>query len=274
MVCALMAIFFSNDTLLAKNLTRTSISTHKIDTIKRVSVRVVALERPTNYDSIFRSQSSHFKITAKHTTATPAVKPQRKIKSNTSGARDVFSPKQRSQQKNSQSTPRQVMRETQLQVTKARPPAKATDNSKQATEQPKSEVVLAATKTNKTGLSNDRKSKLPNDDDLFSNINETESKTRLVKTENKGIIQAPSNPEPQKASVGNALEETIELATDSNQKLTDFSIENSPKANKISYMWIGFVLVLAGVVLGLVFGRTAFMVSVVGFVFLIIGFYI
>jgi len=53
-----------------------------------------------------------------------------------------------------------------------------------------------------------------------------------------------------------------------------YTLRHSPQANKISYLWIGFVLVIGGIVLGLIFGRTAFMVSVVGIVFLIIGFYI
>lgn len=54
----------------------------------------------------------------------------------------------------------------------------------------------------------------------------------------------------------------------------EYGRQGPSSANKISYLWIGFVLVIGGIVLGLIFGRTAFMVSVVGIVFLIIGFFV
>ena len=44
--------------------------------------------------------------------------------------------------------------------------------------------------------------------------------------------------------------------------------------NALSYIWIGVFLVIAGLVLGLLFGKPAFLVSFAGLVFLILGFLI
>lgn len=46
----------------------------------------------------------------------------------------------------------------------------------------------------------------------------------------------------------------------------------SAKVNAVRYIWIGSFLILAGLVLGLLFGRPAFLVSIAGVVFVIIGF--
>lgn len=46
----------------------------------------------------------------------------------------------------------------------------------------------------------------------------------------------------------------------------------SAKVNAVSYIWIGAFLILAGVVLGLLFGKPAFLVSLAGVVFVILSF--
>lgn len=43
------------------------------------------------------------------------------------------------------------------------------------------------------------------------------------------------------------------------------------KQNTLSYVWIGSILVIAGLVLGLLFGRAAFLLSLVGVIFIILG---
>ncbi len=49
-------------------------------------------------------------------------------------------------------------------------------------------------------------------------------------------------------------------------------VSHSAKVNALNYIWIGFFLMLAGFVLGLLFGKPAFLVSVAGVVFIVLGF--
>ena len=46
---------------------------------------------------------------------------------------------------------------------------------------------------------------------------------------------------------------------------------HSTTANSSSYIWIGIFLIIAGVVLGLLFGKPAFLISFVGIVFIALG---
>lgn len=43
-------------------------------------------------------------------------------------------------------------------------------------------------------------------------------------------------------------------------------------ASKTDYLWIGVILIIAGIVLGIILGRTAYLVSVVGAVFIVLSF--
>ncbi len=56
------------------------------------------------------------------------------------------------------------------------------------------------------------------------------------------------------------------------QEVTEVNRSIAP--NALSYIWIGVFLVLAGLVLGLLFGKAAFLVSFAGVVFLVLGFLI
>jgi hypothetical protein len=51
-------------------------------------------------------------------------------------------------------------------------------------------------------------------------------------------------------------------------------ISDTDKQNTISYVWIGVILIVAGIVLGLLFGRTAFLVSFIGVIFILLGIFI
>mgnify|MGYP003582988841 CR=1 FL=1 len=56
-----------------------------------------------------------------------------------------------------------------------------------------------------------------------------------------------------------------------NAKAVDETLSVNSKKSAFSYIWIGTFLVIAGIVLGLLFGRPAFLVSFVGIVFIILG---
>ena len=49
------------------------------------------------------------------------------------------------------------------------------------------------------------------------------------------------------------------------------SVTNGTKASSFSYIWIGSFLIIAGLVLGLLFGKPAFLISFVGVVFVVLG---
>jgi hypothetical protein len=68
--------------------------------------------------------------------------------------------------------------------------------------------------------------------------------------------------------IGEKTITTIKARKD-NKELATFT--HSSKVNSISYIWIGCFLIIAGVVLGLLFGRPAFLISFVGIVFITLG---
>lgn len=68
--------------------------------------------------------------------------------------------------------------------------------------------------------------------------------------------------------IGEKTITTIKARKD-NKELATFT--HSSKVNSISYIWIGCFLIIAGVVLGLLFGRPAFLISFVGVVFITLG---
>lgn len=49
------------------------------------------------------------------------------------------------------------------------------------------------------------------------------------------------------------------------------AVANGTKASSFSYIWIGSFLIIAGLVLGLLFGKPAFLISFVGVVFVVLG---
>lgn len=68
-----------------------------------------------------------------------------------------------------------------------------------------------------------------------------------------------------------------ELSTKSEDKIGSQDlgqVKYSAKVNSSSYLWIGSFLVLAGLVLGLLFGKPAILVSLAGVVFIALGFFI
>jgi cytoskeletal protein RodZ len=56
-----------------------------------------------------------------------------------------------------------------------------------------------------------------------------------------------------------------------NTETIDETLSANSKKSAFSYIWIGAFLVIAGIVLGSLFGRPAFLISFVGIVFIILG---
>ncbi|HEY1025026.1 MAG TPA: hypothetical protein VGE26_07675 [Sphingobacteriaceae bacterium] len=267
-VSLLMAMLLAHEAVLADNLIKRK-PAPKTDTIRRVTVRVIARERPTNYDSIFHAQPTGVARTAANTKRSAVSVPKRVNKSSAGRY-----PKRLTTDRPSRK-PENTGAFTQKRTAVESAPQKQAPKPAKKPSLPPSKTLLAAS-TGSVGSTqvNEEKTAANN---LFAEAGEPEQLQADVPS---GPVETPVKTEPavrepQRAGIADsALPDDSDLTAIANSRVNDFSIENSPKANKISYMWIGFVLLLAGVVLGLVFGRTAFMISAVGVVFLIIGFMI
>ncbi|RZL20408.1 MAG: hypothetical protein EOO96_25145 [Pedobacter sp.] len=66
-------------------------------------------------------------------------------------------------------------------------------------------------------------------------------------------------------------DKTITTAKANNENNELLENATTSKANSFSYIWIGIFLMVAGVVLGLLFGKPAFLISFVGIVFITLG---
>lgn len=89
-----------------------------------------------------------------------------------------------------------------------------------------------------------------------------------VKTRNifKSVPQASVTKDDKK--VIDEFSNEVTMAND----LDGSQVSDIARVNALNYMWIGFFLILAGLVLGLLFGKPAFLVSVAGVVFIVLGF--
>ncbi|WP_304068018.1 hypothetical protein [Pedobacter glucosidilyticus] len=67
----------------------------------------------------------------------------------------------------------------------------------------------------------------------------------------------------------------VNSSEDSVTKYQDDSVNHPDKQDdkRNNYMWVGLVLIIIGLILGLVFGGLAYLISVVGLVFLLIGYF-
>lgn len=128
------------------------------------------------------------------------------------------------------------------------------------------------------------------------------TKTNTVRSHNKAASTTPKErvpenvppPPVQAAASGPVQEPSAPTASTTNHKQSQESSASSPqtlrkrmdhhskqqvehtrianqKANVRSYIWTGVFLIIAGVALGLLFGKPAFLVSVVGIVFIVLG---
>ncbi|WP_199118102.1 hypothetical protein [Pedobacter sp. ASV28] len=72
----------------------------------------------------------------------------------------------------------------------------------------------------------------------------------------------------EKTEVHTEVPSSIKAENERKEKSQTIDVE---RQNSISYIWIGAFLILAGIVLGLLFGRPAFLVSFVGIIFIALG---
>ena len=99
-----------------------------------------------------------------------------------------------------------------------------------------------------------------------SNDNAT---TIIIKKNAKAEVQPSSNVNSQLDGQHKDLEEEISQA----QIIDDTTVSqtSNSKASK-TYLWVGIVLVVVGIILGILFGKTALLVSIAGLIFVIIGY--
>jgi len=108
--------------------------------------------------------------------------------------------------------------------------------------------------------------------------------TQTKPIENKSVSVRQNEPIEQK-TISNKASKTPNVKSTEEQLRNDTSttikskndnketakfVQNT-KTSSFSYIWIGILLVIAGVVLGLLFGKPAFLISFVGAVFIALG---
>jgi cobalamin biosynthesis Mg chelatase CobN len=84
----------------------------------------------------------------------------------------------------------------------------------------------------------------------------------------KRVVEKPQ--ESQSATVQNHSE------NDHKEEITDDSESSASTSSNIktsrAYLWVGIMLMVVGIVLGILFGKTAFLISLAGIVFVVIGY--
>lgn len=66
----------------------------------------------------------------------------------------------------------------------------------------------------------------------------------------------------------------VDIVGNANLAHNNAQIIETDKPNITSYVWIGIILIVLGIVLGMLFGRTAFLLSFIGVVFILLGIFI
>lgn len=101
-----------------------------------------------------------------------------------------------------------------------------------------------------------------------------------IKKEQPVIAKTASTNKPKDAAKPNVSvtrevtqvgDETITTIKAQSDNEVIAKVSHSSKVNSFSYIWIGIFLIVAGVVLGLLFGKPAFLISFVGVVFITLG---
>lgn len=181
------------------------------DTVKRVTIKITASERPRvlDFDSLIKSQQT---------------------------AKPVSSPKPTTRSNNKSSNPKNSAGRVPTGSPAVRKPASET---------------LPPTATRQL---------------------QTSSKTSTANAGAKAA-NAPSvkqNPKPSaKAPEGHTHQEEINQAQVVDEKTV---IEPTDAKTSRTYLWVGFMLIVVGVILGILFGKTALLISIAGLVFVIIGY--
>lgn len=95
----------------------------------------------------------------------------------------------------------------------------------------------------------------------------TKNKERLTTSNESKPLSKPN------AATNNADQDHVEELEAVQQVNTDVAdpAKNDLKASR-AYLWVGFMLIVVGVILGILFGKTALLISIAGVVFVMIGY--
>ncbi len=100
------------------------------------------------------------------------------------------------------------------------------------------------------------------------------AKKKVVTKENVVVLPPAENKLVQKPTTNVVVKNNIEKVQKPVEEVLSaeqLQAAYAAKVNAVNYIWIGFFLMLAGVVLGLLFGKPAFLVSFAGLIFVILG---
>lgn len=148
-------------------------------------------------------------------------------------------------------------------ATKEKVVAKSTLTVKKAPKQPAEKSIIPSSPT----VTQQEKAK--------AQTKPIENKSVSVKqnelTEQKTVANKASKIPDVKSTAAQVRDDTSTIVKTKNDNKETVKFIQNTKANSFSYIWIGIFLVIAGVVLGLLFGKPAFLISFVGAVFIVLG---
>ncbi|MBC8053868.1 MAG: hypothetical protein H7Y13_12455 [Sphingobacteriaceae bacterium] len=111
----------------------------------------------------------------------------------------------------------------------------------------------------------------------FASANKTDLKTVSKPSSGKKIASAQKNKTTtSRKKSGQQITSSVDDHKDEiePEQLTVDKTSAEPENKKASrtYLWVGFMLIVVGVILGILFGKTALLISIAGMVFVIIGY--
>lgn len=101
----------------------------------------------------------------------------------------------------------------------------------------------------------------------------SESQIATLNT-NQQAVENDSFTEPKQVEVPKTAEAKVQADEVRNAQLTDSSATFQEVKTARTYLWIGFMLIVVGIILGILFGKTALLVSIAGMIFVAIGYII
>lgn len=98
-----------------------------------------------------------------------------------------------------------------------------------------------------------------------------EQQVKYSNNDQKQIVKSDSDEQTQAHRTDHVKTQSDEVR---NAQLTDNPATFQEVKTARTYLWIGFMLIVVGIILGILFGKTALLVSIAGVVFVIIGYII
>ncbi|MGV3509229.1 MAG: hypothetical protein ACO1N7_08075 [Sphingobacteriaceae bacterium] len=102
----------------------------------------------------------------------------------------------------------------------------------------------------------------------------SESSIETFNTDQQAVESDDSFTEPKQVEVPKTAETKVQADEVRNTELTDNPATFQEVKTARTYLWIGFMLIVVGIILGILFGKTALLVSIAGVVFVAIGYII